>query len=144
MSAPQGPDETFQHYHLHFRHPQSLVLHEAPRPRFWQRLTNSSPHLSVWLIGRAVLTEKAAILQGNSRKGKLLITMTLNQSSMSLFSFTVLSLHFHSSSGSISLSGSKNAKELPVLEAIRLHVMCLPPSPIAMGGEAEDTMLHLS
>lgn len=45
----------------------------------------------------------------------------------------ILSLHFHSSSSSISLTGWKTTEDLPVLEAIQLHLMCLPPSPSLVG-----------
>lgn len=89
----------------------------------------------------------AAIHQGvPGRATRSLPWLFLNQSLLlfllfysSLFSNSgtfflwVLSLHFHSSSGSISLSGWKTTEDLPVLEAIRLHLMCLPPSPSLVG-----------
>ncbi len=105
------------------------------------------PHLSVWLISQAIHVEMAAIHQGvPGRATRSLPWLFLNQSSLLFLLFYssllsnsgaffvwVLSLHFHSSSGSISLSGWKTTKDLPVLEAIRLHLMCLPPSPSLVG-----------
>lgn len=105
------------------------------------------PHLSVWLISQAIHVEMAAIHQSDpGRASRSLPWLFLNQSLLlfllfysSLLSYggafflCALPLHFDSSSGSISLSGWKTTEDLPVLEAIRLHLMCLPPSPSLVG-----------
>ena len=104
-------------------------------------------HLSVWLISLAIHVEMAAIHQGDrGRATRSLPWLFLNQSLLlfllfynyllsysGAFLLWVLFLHFHSYSGSISLSGWKTTEDLPVLEAIQLHLMSLPPSPSLVG-----------
>lgn len=104
------------------------------------------PHLSVWLINQAIHVEVAAIHQGDPRNWCLDSchdSLSIKTSPSSPFYFTLMRYSclfylgsFSSFSFFLWLHFSvwlKTTKDLPVLEAIRLHLMCLPASPRFVG-----------